>query len=73
VGEHQISADALAAGSAQLAITEAGKHDGAAKMPGSRGNPTVERAGGLDLVAPAECLDDVLNMKPQYSEGLKSN
>lgn len=60
--EHQVRADAGAAQLGQLAAVEARQHDGAARVAGGRGDQRVERARGLDLVAPAERLDDALDV-----------
>jgi hypothetical protein len=62
VAEHQIGANTLAAQFRQFATVEAGQHKGASGVAGRGGDQAVKQAGGLDLVAPAERLDDALNV-----------
>ena len=62
--EHQIGSDADAAQFRQLAAIEARQHDRPSRMPRRRGDQPVDQAGGFDLVAPAERLDDALNVAP---------
>jgi hypothetical protein len=62
MAEYQIRANAAAAHFRQSATIEAGQHDRAARMPGSGGNQAVEQFGVFDLVAPAQRLDDALDM-----------
>jgi hypothetical protein len=68
--EHQIGADAVAADLRQFAAVEAGQHDGAAGMPSGGGDEAVEQAGGFDLVAPAERLDDALDVASALADVL---
>jgi len=70
MAEHQIGANAAAAQFRQLAAVEAGQHDGAAGMTGCRGDQAVEQAGGLDLIAPAERLDDPLDVAAALADVL---
>ncbi len=62
VAEHQIGADAAAAQFRQFAAVEAGQHDGAAGVAGSRGDQAVEHLAFLDFIAAAKRLDDPLDM-----------
>jgi hypothetical protein len=48
----------------QLAAIEARQHDRPSRMPRRRGDQPVDQARGFDLVAPAERLDDALNVAP---------
>src|SRR6202035_1830639 len=60
--EHEVGADAEPPQFGQFATVEAGQHDRAAGMTGSRGDQAVEQVGRLDRVAAAECLDDALDV-----------
>ena len=60
--EHQVRPDAGAAQLRQLAAIIARQHDRAPGMPRRRGDQPVEETRCLDLVAPAERLDDPLNV-----------
>ena len=44
MAEHQVGADAAAADLREFAAVEAGQHDGAAGMPGGRGDEAVQQA-----------------------------
>src|SRR6478672_1578571 len=46
----------------QLAAIKARQHDRAARMARRRGDQPVDQTRGLDLVAPAERLDDALHV-----------
>src|SRR5262249_18266581 len=46
----------------QLAAVKARQHDRAARMARRRGDQPVDQTRGLDLVAPAESLDDALHV-----------
>src|SRR5215470_3035377 len=46
----------------QLAAIEARQHDRAARMARRRGDQPIDQTRGLDLVAPAERLDDALHV-----------
>jgi hypothetical protein len=70
LAEHQVGADAAAADLRQLATVEAGQHDGAARMAGGGGDQAVEQAGGLNRVAPAERLDDALDVATALADVL---
>jgi hypothetical protein len=46
----------------QFAAIQARQHDRAARVPCRRGDQPINQTRGLDLVAPAERLDDALHM-----------
>ena len=68
--EHQAGADAAPAQFRQLAAIEAGQHDGTAGVAGGGGDQAIEQIGVLDLVAPAERLDDALHVAPAFADVL---
>jgi hypothetical protein len=70
MAEDQIGTDAAAADLRQFTAVEAGQHDGAAGMAGGGGDQAVEQAGGLDLVAPAERVDDALDVAATLADVL---
>src|ERR1700730_9276780 len=56
----------------QLAAIKARQHDRAARMARRRGDQPVDQTRGLDLVAPAERLDDALHVAATLAEILVS-
>jgi hypothetical protein len=68
MAERQVGADAAAADLREFSAVEAGQYDGAAGMAGGGGDQAVEQAGGLDFVAPAERLDDALDVAATFAD-----
>jgi hypothetical protein len=62
MAEHQIGTDAATAELGQFAAIEAGQHDRTPGMLRGGGDQAVQQVGVLDRVAPAERLDDALDM-----------
>src|ERR1051325_1219481 len=60
--EHEIGPDADPAQLGQLATVVTRQHDRAPRVACRRGDEAVEQARGLDLVTPAERLDDALDV-----------
>ncbi len=60
--KHQVGSDTGAVQFRQLAAIKARQHDRAARMPRGRGDQLIDQARGFDLLAPAERLDDALDM-----------
>jgi hypothetical protein len=60
--EHQIGSDAQAAPFRQFAAIETRQHDRAARVACRRGDQPVDQSGSFDFVAPAERLDNALDM-----------
>src|SRR5579859_16005 len=54
----------------QFAAIKARQHDRAPRMPGRRSDQPVDQAGGLDFIAPSECLDDALHVAAALARAL---
>jgi hypothetical protein len=69
-GEDEIGPDARARKRRQLSLVEGREDEGAAGVARRRDGELVEQAGGLDDVAPAERLDDALDVAAALADVL---
>jgi hypothetical protein len=60
--KHQVGSDAEAMQFWQVTAIKTRQYDRAARMACRRGDQPIDQSGGLDLVAPAQRLDDTLHV-----------